>query len=117
MSRVLRAFWLAVAAGALAFGAMAQPALRDPAVPEALRHARPAAETRGEALQAQVQAKLRARFDAADTTGAGHITQSQAQAAGLGYVARHFDEIDAGRHGSVSWAQVQAWLAQRKRQR
>ena len=72
MSRVLRAFWLAVAAAGLAFGAMAQPALRDPAVPEALRHARPAAETWGEALRAQVQAKLRARFDAADTTRARH---------------------------------------------
>jgi hypothetical protein len=103
--------WLLTAA------AMAQPMLRDPAVPEALRHSRPSTETRGEALQAQVRAKLRARFEAADTTSAGHISQRQAEAAGLGYVARHFDEIDASRHGSVSWPQVQAWLAQRQRSR
>jgi hypothetical protein len=117
MTSVLRSFWLAAVGWIFAVGAMAQPALRDPAVPEALRHARPAAETRGEALQAQVRAKLRARFDAADTTGQGHITRAQAEAAGLGYVARHFDEIDAHRHGSVSWDQVQAWLAQRQRSR
>ena len=115
--RTWRTLLLAMATSLLAIGAMAQAVLRDPAVPEALRHARPAAETRGEALQAQVQAKLRARFDAADTTGAGHISQAQAEAAGLGYVARHFDEIDASRHGSVSWPQVQAWMAERQRSR
>ena len=108
---------LAMALSLLASGATAEAVLRDPAVPEALRHARPAAETRGEALQARVQAKLKARFDAADTTGAGHISRAQAEAAGLGYVARHFEEIDAGGHGSVSWAQVQAWIAQRQRAR
>jgi hypothetical protein len=112
-----RALLLAMAAAFFAVGAMAEAVLRDPAVPEVLRHGRPASETRGEALQAQVQAKLRARFDAADTTGAGHISQAQAEAAGLGYVARHFGEIDAGGHGSVSWAQVQAWIAQRQTSR
>lgn len=111
------ALLLAMALSLLASGATAEPVLRDPAVPEALRHARPAAETRGEALQARVQAKLKARFDSADTTGAGHISRAQAEAAGLGYVARHFEEIDAGGHGSVSWAQVQAWIAQRQRAR
>jgi hypothetical protein len=115
--RIRRALMLGMAAAAFAAGAMAQAVLRDPAVPEALRHTRPAAETRGAALQAQVQAKLKARFEAADTTGAGHISRAQAEAAGLGYLARHFDEIDAGRHGSVSWAQVQAWIAQRQRSR
>jgi hypothetical protein len=112
-----QAFLLAMAVSLLATGAGAGNVLRDPAVPEALRHARPAAETRGEALQAQVQAKLKAGFDAADTTAAGHISRAQAEAAGLGYVARHFEEIDAGGHGSVSWAQVQAWIAQRQRAR
>jgi hypothetical protein len=112
-----RTLLLAMAASLFAAGAMAEAVLRDPAVPEALRHVRPATETRGEALRAQVQAKLRARFDAADTTGAGHISRAQAEAAGLGYLARHFDEIDAGRHGSVSWAQVQAWVAQRQTSR
>ena len=117
MRRVLRLFWLAAAAWLSTAAALAQPVLRDPAVPEALRHVTPSPETRGEALQAQVQSKLRARFEAADTTGAGHISRLQAEAAGLGYVARHFDEIDASRHGSVSWPQVQAWLAQRQHSR
>lgn len=102
---------------AAAAGPGVQPVLRDPAVPATLRHARPAEPTQGAALQAQVDAKLRARFDAADTTGEGAISRAQAEAAGLGYVARHFEQIDAAGHGSVSWAQVQAWLAQRQRSR
>lgn len=91
--------------------------LRDPAVPEALRHTAPARVTRGAALQAQVDAKLRSRFEAADTSGQGHISRAQAEAAGLGFVARHFDAIDDAGHGSVSWAQVQAYIAQRQRAR
>ncbi len=104
-------------AGACSLATAAGPALRDPAVPPALRHAHPAEATRGSALQAQVDAKLRARFEAADTTGEGAISRAQAEAAGLGYVARHFEQIDTAGHGSVSWAQVQAWLAQRQRSR
>jgi len=95
----------------------AEPVLRDPAVPEALRHTAPARVTRGTALQAQVDAKLRARFEAADTSGQGHISRAQAEAAGLGFVTRHFDAIDDADHGSVSWAQVQAYIAQRQRSR
>lgn len=87
--------------------------LRDPALPEALRHTRPAPASEGEALQAQVDAKLRSRFEAADTSGQGHISRAQAEAAGLGFVARHFDAIDSAGHGSVSWAQIQAYIAHR----
>jgi hypothetical protein len=91
--------------------------LRDPDVPEALRHTRPAPPSHGVVLQAQVDAKLRSRFDAADSSGQGHISRAQAEAAGLGFVARHFDAIDSAGHGSVSWAQVQAYLKQRQRVR
>jgi hypothetical protein len=90
------------------------PVLRDPVVPEALRHTQPAAPTSGEALRAQVQRKLRQRFEAADSGSQGHITRAQADAAGWGYVAQHFNAIDTPGHGSVSWAQVQAYLAQRQ---
>lgn len=103
--------------GAAWAAAAAQPVLRDPAVPEALRQTAPARITRGAALQAQVEAKLRARFEAADANGEGHISRAQAEAAGLGFVARHFDAIDMAGHGSVSWAQVQAYIAQRQRER
>ncbi|WP_374563589.1 EF-hand domain-containing protein [Ideonella sp.] len=91
----------------------ATPMLRDPALPEALRHTRPALASEGAALQAQVDAKLRSRFEAADVSGQGSISRTQAEAAGLGFVARHFDAIDAAGHGSVSWAQVRAYIADR----
>lgn len=108
------------AVGALTIGLQAAwcaPALRDPAVPDALRQTHPAAPTEGAALRAQVEAKLHARFEAADTRADGHISRAQAEAAGLGYVAGHFDEIDTAGHGSVSWAQVRAWLDARQRAR
>jgi hypothetical protein len=95
----------------------ASAVLRDPALPEALRHTRPAPPSEGVVLQAQVDAKLRSRFEAADSSRQGHISRAQAEAAGLGFVARHFDAIDSAGHGSVSWAQVQAYLKQRQRSR
>jgi hypothetical protein len=91
----------------------AAPVLRDPALPQALRQTTPTPAARGTALQARIEAKLRARFDAADTARTGHITRAQAEAAGLGHVARDFERIDAAGHGSVSWAQVRAHLAGR----
>jgi hypothetical protein len=114
MKRLLRQT-LAAAAAVLAVFSVnaAPPVLRDPALPEALRHTRPAPASEGATLQAQVDAKLRSRFEAADTTGQGHISRAQAEAAGLGFVARHFDAIDSGGHGSVNWAQVQAYIAYR----
>ena len=108
------ATFAALLATACAAGA-ATPVLRDPALPEALRHTRPAPPSEGVVLPAQVEAKLRGRFEAADSSGQGHISRAQAEAAGLGFVARHFDAIDAAGHGSVSWAQVQAFIAQRQR--
>jgi len=95
--------------------AAAAPVLRDPAVPDALRHTTPATITRGDALRAQIEAKLRARFAAADTNGENRISRTQAEAAGLGYVVQHFDAIDEAGHGTVSWEQVRAFVAQRER--
>lgn len=91
--------------------------LRDPQLPEALRHTRPAPPSEGVVLQAQVDAKLRSRFETADSTGEGHISRAQAEAAGLGFIARHFEAIDRHGHGSVSWAQVQDYLKQRQTSR
>jgi hypothetical protein len=91
----------------------ATPVLRDPMLPEALRHTRPAEATRGAALQAQVEAKLRARFMAADSQRTGHLSRAQAEATNLNYLVRDFDQIDRAGHGSVSWAQVRAHLAAR----
>ncbi|MEK8030931.1 EF-hand domain-containing protein [Ideonella sp. DXS29W] len=115
----LKARWMwAIALATAACGVSAAgPVLRDPAVPEAVRHTRPAPPSEGDTLKALVEAKLRSRFDAADTSGQGHITRSQAEAAGLGFIARHFDTIDATGHGSISWAQVREYLAERQRSR
>jgi hypothetical protein len=107
--------WLGASLVFAAGVAAAEPVLRDPAVPEALRHTMPAPITRGDALHAQVETKLRARFAAADTNGEGQISRTQAEAAGLGYVVQHFDAIDDGGHGSVSWEQVRAYVARRER--
>jgi hypothetical protein len=113
MKRVVRGGLIAAALLASVAAGAATPVLRDPALPEALRHTRPAPPSEGVVLQAQVEAKLRGRFEAADVSGQGHISRAQAEAAGLGFVARHFNAIDSGGHGSVSWAQVQAYIAQR----
>ncbi len=106
-------------AGVPAAFAQAQPAasepqlqapLRDPWVPP---HARPStvpAPTEGAALRAQIEAKLRAGFEAADAKRAGTLTREQAKAAGLGYVAENFDRIDTRRNGRVNFDDVKRYL-------
>ncbi|MDE2048501.1 MAG: EF-hand domain-containing protein [Betaproteobacteria bacterium] len=88
---------------------------RGPWVPPALRSpAQLAAPTRGAALQAQVQRKLQADFERAAQAGGGRLTRAQAQAAGLGYVAQHFDAIDVQHTGSVSPSDWQRYLQARQ---
>lgn len=93
--------------------------LRDPWVPPAVRAqaAADAASAAGRAsamsTQAQVQRKLKAGFDAADTQHTGRITKAQAQAAGLGQIAANFERIDAGKRGSVSFEDYLRWLRSR----
>lgn len=87
--------------------------LRDPWVPPELRKAPAAPSPQGAALRARVERKLKTQFDAADVTGSGSLTREQARAAGLGYVARHFDEIDRQRAGAVSFDDVKRFLRTR----
>lgn len=117
MKRFVQSAVLATAVLAAFAAGAAGPVLRDPALPEVLRHTRPAPPSEGVVLQAQVDAKLRSRFEAADNSGQGHISRAQAEAAGLGFITRHFDAIDRAGHGSVSWAQVQDYLKQRQHSR
>jgi hypothetical protein len=104
---------------AQALAAEPPPALRDPWVPPATRAsaaAQPVTQpSRGAALQAQVERKLRRRFEAADTAGTGRITREQALAAGLGRVADDFDRIDQAGAGSVSFEDVTRYLRSRAR--
>ena len=86
----------------------------DPWVPPALRgKAAPASATQGAALRQQVEQKLKQGFDAADAKGLGTLTREQARAAGLGYVEKHFDEIDRRRTGAVRFDEIKHYLRER----
>jgi hypothetical protein len=90
----------------------AQP-LRDPWVPPESRKASTAPPTEGAALRVQVEHKLKQAFDAADVSHTGSLTRQQANAAGLGFVAKHFDEIDRQKTGAVRFDDVKRFLVAR----
>jgi len=93
--------------------ASAQTPLRDPWVPPEARKPSLAPPTEGAALRAQVERKLRQQFDAADVGRTGALTRDQANAGGLGYITRHFDEIDRGKTGAVRFEDVKRFLRER----
>ena len=95
---------------ASAADAVAQQPLRDPWVPPAARHAASAPTTQGAALNAQVEKKLRASFDAADADHDGTLTLDEARAARFGMVADHFDRIDAAKSGRVGFEDLKRYL-------
>ena len=70
----------------------------------------------GTALQQQAQQRLEARLgvNSALSNGAA-VTKAQAQAQGLGYVAKHFDAIDTSHKGSVTMSDVRQYLQQQGR--
>ncbi|MBJ9754435.1 EF-hand domain-containing protein [Burkholderia cepacia] len=84
-----------------------------PYVPPAARKPTAGTQTTGAALHAQVVRKLARQFSAADSQNTGSITESQARAAGLGYVANHFRQIDSSGNGRVSFADVQRYMQAR----
>jgi hypothetical protein len=86
--------------------------LRDPWVPPEARKPSTAPPTEGVALRAQVERKLKQDFDAADVTHIGLLTRQQAIAAGLGFIAKHFDEIDRQKTGTVGFNDVKRYLVQ-----
>jgi hypothetical protein len=88
-----------------------QQPLRDPWVPARAIDAAP--PTEGAALRSQVQRKLRQAFDAADVSHSGSLTRQQANAGGLGFVARHFDEIDRQKSGAVRFEDVKRYMVER----
>jgi hypothetical protein len=107
-------FILMGAAGAAAAQAQA-PIGVDGQLPPALRIRPAEAPTSGAALRAQAQAKLEAQFRAADLDGNGSLTVDEAK--GFGFVARHFDEIDTGRRGAISFDDLRAYLQRTKADR
>jgi hypothetical protein len=104
----MRTLLLVIAALALPAGA--QEMLRDPWVPPQIKRSENYVETRGDALRAQVERKLRDQFDAADRAKSGALTREQARAAGLGYVADNFEAIDRNRSGVVRFEDVKRYL-------
>jgi hypothetical protein len=93
--------------------ATAQQPLRDPWVPPEARQRSKAPPSEGADLRAQVERKLKRAFDDADVSRSGSLTRDQARAGGLGFVARHFDEIDRGRRGAVRFDDVKRYLVER----
>ncbi|AIO67446.1 hypothetical protein [Burkholderia oklahomensis] len=74
-----------------------------------------ASATTGAQLQQQAQSRLAASLGASGALGSGAaVTKAQAQASGLGYVAKHFDEIDAAHTGKVTLKQVQQFIEQQR---
>lgn len=86
---------------------------RDPWVPPETR-AKAAtqpvtAPTKGAALDAQVEAKLRKRFEAAASPD-GTLTREQARSAGLGAIAERFDAIDPSGRGAIRFEDYLGYL-------
>ncbi|CBJ49756.1 EF-hand domain-containing protein [Ralstonia solanacearum] len=60
----------------------------------------------------EMQARLDAKFKAADKNGDGALTQEEMQA-GLPKLAKHFDEIDANHDGKVTEDEIRAFMKAR----
>ena len=101
----------AVAAEPMA--AAAQQPLRDPWVPPEAGSPSKAPPSEGSALRAEVERKLKRAFDDADFGRTGSLTRQQANAAGLGFVARHFDAIDRQKRGAVRFDDVKRYMVER----
>jgi hypothetical protein len=82
--------------------------LMDPYLPPEL--AKLAAVLPREDMQTQVTRKIEAAFRAADPDGTGSLTRQQASDAGFGFVAAHFDEIDAARRGAITFDDLKHYL-------
>jgi hypothetical protein len=87
--------------------------LADPYVPPAKRVPAQQAPASGAALHAQALHKLQRQFDAATPPNSTTLTKDQARAAGLGYIADHFDQIDRHGSGKVSFEDVKHYMKQR----
>lgn len=111
--KTMHLFFLLVS---LAGAAAAQaPISADGKVPPALRTRRAEPPVAGAALRAQALAKLEAQFRAADADGDGSLSAEEAK--GFGFVARHFDAIDTGHRGVVTFDDLRAYLARMKSER
>lgn len=65
---------------------------------------------------AQLQARLHARFAAADTNGDGHLTPAEAEGK-MPFVYRNFAHIDGGSKGYVTPADIGAFVMKQRASR
>ncbi|MGM3277039.1 2-oxoglutarate dehydrogenase [Ralstonia sp. 24A2] len=73
----------------------------------------PAAASTGTQLQQEANQRLTERLSTNSALGkGGAITKAQAQASGLGFVAKHFDQIDTTHSGQVTLKDVQRYVQQ-----
>lgn len=96
--------------------AVSEVPMLDPWVPAEVREkaaAAPYVATEGAALNEQVRAKLKRRFDAA-AGPAGTLTREQARSAGLGAIADRFDAIDRAGRGAVRFEDYERFLELRR---
>ncbi|CAM2164075.1 EF-hand domain-containing protein [Paraburkholderia sacchari] len=74
----------------------------------------PVTPSTGTQLQNEAQKRIEARLGANSVLSNGaSITKEQAQSNGLGYIAQHFDQIDAAHTGRVSMSDVRQYLQQK----
>lgn len=64
----------------------------------------------------RIKAEFEARFKKADANGDGKLTKDEAKN-GMPRVAEHFDEIDRDKHGSITPADIAAWMREQKGKR
>ncbi|CAM2179803.1 2-oxoglutarate dehydrogenase E3 [Burkholderia latens] len=77
--------------------------------------AAPVLPSTGATLQQQAQKRVDARLGGNTVLSNGAaVTKAQAQSSGLGFVAKHFDEIDAKHTGRVTMSDVRQFIQQRQ---
>jgi uncharacterized membrane protein len=86
----------------------------DPYLPPDKRTPSAEVPAAGAALHQQALRKLRQRFDEADLDADGTLTLEEAKRAQLGFIANHFSSIDRGGQGKVSFADLDAFMEQRR---
>lgn len=84
-------------------------ALLSPLVANAQTSQPAASNTIKTAASGGVAQSFATRFAAANTTGDGHLTLAQAQAAGMHFIVKHFAEIDTANAGYVTMPEIRVW--------
>jgi hypothetical protein len=90
------------------------PPHSDPYLPPAQRIPAREQPASGAALRQQALEKLHARFNSADRNHDALLTKEEAQAGGLGFVVKHFAQIDRAQRGAVSFDDLRAYMLARR---